>query len=98
MPSKPSGPSYAIAAKLANPDKQVFVLFGDGSFGLNGMEYEAAARQKIPFVGVIGNDAAWMQIRRGQVELYGPTRAPATELGLTRYERVVEALSHATER
>ncbi|MBZ0252520.1 MAG: acetolactate synthase, partial [Candidatus Methylomirabilis sp.] len=86
------GPSYAISAKLANPDKPVFVLFGDGSFGLNGMEYESAARQKIPFVGVCGNDAAWMQIRRGQIELYGEAKAVATSLDYTRYDKMVEAL------
>ena len=43
-------------------------------------------------VAVIGNDAAWMQIRRGQVELYGVERATATALEYTRYEKVVEAL------
>jgi acetolactate synthase-1/2/3 large subunit len=49
-------------------------------------------RQKIPVIAVIGNDAAWMQIRRGQVELYGPERSPATGLDYTRYEKVVEAV------
>ena len=33
-----------------------------------------------------------MQIRRGQVELYGEERAAATELSFTRYDKVVEAL------
>jgi acetolactate synthase-1/2/3 large subunit len=70
----------------------VFVIYGDGSFGLHGLEYEAAARQGIPFVGVLGNDAAWTQIRRGQVQFFGAERAPATALALTRYDRVVEAV------
>lgn len=86
------GPSFAMAAKLARPNEPVFVIYGDGSFGLNGMEYEAAARQGIPFVGVMGNDAAWTQIRRGQVQLFGNERAPATNLAFTRYDQVVEAL------
>lgn len=86
------GPSFAMAAKLARPSEPVFVIYGDGSFGLNGMEYEAAARQGIPFVGVMGNDAAWTQIRRGQVQLFGKERAPATNLEFTRYDKVVEAL------
>jgi acetolactate synthase-1/2/3 large subunit len=81
-----------MAAKLARPDAPVVVIYGDGSFGLNGMEYEAAVRQKIPFVGVMGNDAAWMQIRRGQVQLFGEARAPATGLEYTRYDQVVTAL------
>lgn len=86
------GPSYAMAAKLARPNDPTFIIYGDGSFGLNGMEYESAARQGIPFVGVMGNDAAWTQIRRGQVQLFGNERAPATSLEFTRYDRMVEAL------
>jgi acetolactate synthase-1/2/3 large subunit len=86
------GPGYAMAAKLARPDAHVVLVYGDGSFGLHAMEFEAMARQKIPVVALIGNDAAWTQIRRGQVELYGPERSPATGLDYTRYEKVVEAV------
>lgn len=86
------GPSFAMAAKLARPDEPAFIIYGDGSFGLNGMEYEAAARQGIPFVGVMGNDGAWTQIRRGQAQLFGNDRLPATGLAFTHYERMVEAL------
>jgi acetolactate synthase-1/2/3 large subunit len=86
------GPGYAMAAKLARPDSTVVIIYGDGAFGLNAMEYEAFVRQKINVVGVIGNDAAWMQIRRGQVELYGEERAVATKLEFTRYDQVVTAL------
>jgi acetolactate synthase-1/2/3 large subunit len=85
------GPGYAMAAKLARPDARVVLVYGDGSFGLHGMEFEAMARQKIPVVAIIGNDAGWTQIRRGQVEIYGEARAIATSLEYTRYEKVVEA-------
>jgi acetolactate synthase-1/2/3 large subunit len=86
------GPGYAMAAKLARPGSRVVLMYGDGSFGLHAMELEAMARQKIPVVCVIGNDAGWTQIRRGQVELYGEERAVATALEYTRYDRVAEAL------
>jgi acetolactate synthase-1/2/3 large subunit len=86
------GPGYAMAAKLAKPDSPVVIVYGDGSFGLHGLEFEAMVRQKINVVGVIGNDAAWQQIRRGQIQLYGEERAVATKLGFVRYEKVVEAL------
>ncbi|MCB9765144.1 MAG: acetolactate synthase [Alphaproteobacteria bacterium] len=86
------GPSYAMAARLARPESPVFIIYGDGSFGLNGMEFEAAVRQDIPIIGVVGNDAAWTQIRRGQVQIFSPDRAPATELEFTRYDKMVEAL------
>jgi acetolactate synthase-1/2/3 large subunit len=87
-----AGPGYAMAAKLARPRSPVLVVFGDGAFGLNGMEYEAMARQKINVVGVVGNDAGWTQILRGQLQMYGPDRCPATRLSAARYDRVVEAL------
>ncbi|GIW41312.1 MAG: acetolactate synthase [Candidatus Binatia bacterium] len=86
------GPGYAMAAKLAKPESTVVIVYGDGSFGLHGLEFEAMVRQKIPVVGIVGNDAAWMQILRGQVQLYGEERAVATRLDYTRYDRVVEAL------
>ncbi|MDF2695786.1 MAG: Acetolactate synthase large subunit, partial [Labilithrix sp.] len=85
------GPGYAMAAKLARPDANVVLVYGDGSFGLHGIEFEAMARQDIPVIALIGNDAGWTQIRRGQVEIYGNERAVATGLDYTRYEKIVEA-------
>lgn len=87
-----AGPGFAMAAKLARPKSNVIIVYGDGSFGLNGFEFEAMSRQKINVVGVIGNDAAWQQIRRGQVQLYGADRAIACSLEFTRYDKVAEAL------
>lgn len=86
------GPGYAMAAKLAYPDRKVVLMLGDGSFGLNGMEFEAMARQGIPVVGIIGNDACWTQIFRGQEEMYGEDRCVATKLDYTRYDLMAEAL------
>jgi acetolactate synthase-1/2/3 large subunit len=41
---------------------------------------------------VIGNDAAWTQILRGQVQMYGPDRTPACKLAPSRYDLMIEAL------
>lgn len=86
------GPGYAMAAALSRPHAKTVIMYGDGSFGLNGLEFEAMARQKIPVIAVIGNDAAWMQIRRGQLAMYSEDRAVATALEYTRYDKVVEAV------
>jgi acetolactate synthase-1/2/3 large subunit len=86
------GAPFAIAAKLLAPDRPVCVVQGDGSFGLNGMDYETAVRFELPMVVVVGNDAAWGQIRIPQRGLYGEEHAVATKLAPTRYDRVVEAL------
>lgn len=85
------GPGFAMAAKLARPDARVIIMYGDGSFGLHAMEFEAMARQGLPVVAVIGNDAGWTQILRGQRQLYGEKRLVATELDYTRYEKIAEA-------
>ena len=85
------GPGYAMAAALMRPDARTVIMYGDGSFGLHAMEFEAMARQGLPVIAIIGNDAAWTQIRRGQVEIYGEDRAPATALAYTHYEKIVEA-------
>jgi acetolactate synthase I/II/III large subunit len=86
------GAPFAIAAKLLAAERPVCVVQGDGSFGLNGMDYETAVRFGLPMVVVVGNDAAWGQIRVPQRALYGEAHAVATRLAPTRYDRVVEAL------
>ena len=42
-----SGPGYALAAKLAHPDRQVVLLLGDGAFGFAGMEFDTLARHGV---------------------------------------------------
>ncbi len=95
------GMPFALAAQKAHPDKRVLIVYGDGSFGLNGFEYDTAVRFGLPIVGVVGNDAAWGQMLRPQAGLYGQDRVVATELSYTRYDKVVEALGgygeHVTE-
>ncbi len=93
------GPGFAIAAKLAKPDKQVLIVYGDGSFGLNAMEFESALRQRIPFVGIIGNDGAWGQIKVAQEALYGQGNAPAADLDPEApYHKMVEGLGGYGEK
>jgi len=84
------GPGFAMAAKLARPGSRVIIMFGDGSFGLHAMELEAMQRQGLSVVAVIGNDAGWTQILRGQRDFYGEKRLVATKLDYTRYEKLAD--------
>ncbi|HYM39974.1 MAG TPA: thiamine pyrophosphate-binding protein [Thermoplasmata archaeon] len=87
------GLPFALAAKLARPEKRVLAFLGDGAFGISGMEIDTLVRHKVPVVAVIGNDGAWAQIRGPQIGLYGEARAVATRLGeATRYDEVAKAL------
>jgi acetolactate synthase-1/2/3 large subunit len=95
------GMPFALAAQIAHPDKRVIIIYGDGSFGLNGMEFDTAVRFNLPIVGVVGNDAAWGQMLRPQSSVYGEDRIVATRLNHTRYDLIVEAMGghgeHVTE-
>ncbi len=84
------GAPFALAAQVTHPDRKVLIIYGDGSFGLNGFEFDTAVRFNLPIVGIVGNDAAWGQMMRPQQSLYG--RTVATELNYTRYDKVVEAM------
>ncbi len=86
------GVPFGIGAKLARPEAKVILLSGDGSFGFHIMEFSTAVRHGIPFVAVIGNDCAWGMIKNDQLGLYGDRRVVGTELGLIRYDKVVEDL------
>ncbi|RIK15527.1 MAG: acetolactate synthase [Anaerolineae bacterium] len=86
------GAPFAVAAQHLYPDRRVLIISGDGSFGLNGFEFDTAVRFGLPIVAIVGNDAGWGQIRGPQMQMVGKDRAIATSLAPTRYDRVVEAL------
>jgi acetolactate synthase-1/2/3 large subunit len=86
-----SGPGYAMAAKLARPDKQVLLLSGDGAFGFSAMEFDTMVRHRIPVVSVIGNNGIWALEKHPMQNMLGTSIA--ADLGRsTRYDKVVEAL------
>ena len=84
------GVPTALAARVAHPDRRVFLLTGDGGFGFNAMEYDTAVRHGLDFVGILGNDAAWGIDRQIQIGVYG--KPVATDLLPTRYDRMVAGL------
>jgi acetolactate synthase-1/2/3 large subunit len=92
-----TGVPFAIAAKLAHPDKPVILLNGDGSFGFNSMEFDTMVCHKIPIVCVVNNDCAWGMIKHSQEMSTGCDRCTCAELGLRHYEKVVEGLGGCGE-
>ena len=78
------GLPFGVGAKVACPDKQVIVVHGDGSMGLNAMEIDTAVRHKIPILIVISLNGGWTG---------DPKREkPGRDLGYMRYDRLCEAL------
>ena len=86
-----SGPGYALAAKLARPERQVVLLLGDGAFGFSGMEFDTLARHGVAVVAVMGNNGIWALEKHPMEFLYGYSVA-ASLRPATRYDQVVEAL------
>ena len=78
------GMPFGVGAKVACPDKQVIVVHGDGSFGLNAMELDTAVRHKIPILVVISLNGGWTA---------DPKREKTgRDLGYTRYDKMAEGL------
>ena len=83
------GLPFGLGAKVAKPDKQVLVLHGDGSLGMNGLELDTAVRHKIPVLVVVSLNGGWTA---------DPKREkPGRELGYTRYHDVAAALGCYSE-
>ena len=50
------GLGLAMGAKLARPDKLCINLWGDAAIGFTGMDFETAARERIPILSVLLNN------------------------------------------
>ena len=86
-----SGPGYAMAAKLARPDRQVVLLQGDGAFGFSGMEWDTLVRHGVQVVSVVGNNGIWALEKHPMEALYGYSVVAELRPG-TRYDEVVRVL------
>jgi acetolactate synthase-1/2/3 large subunit len=86
-----AGPGYALAAKLARPERQVVLLVGDGAFGFAGMELDTLARHGVGVVAVMGNNGIWGLEKHPMEFLYGYSVAADLRPG-TRYDMVAQAL------
>jgi thiamine pyrophosphate-dependent acetolactate synthase large subunit-like protein len=78
------GLPFGVGAKAAKPDKQVVVVHGDGSFGLNAMELDTAVRHNLPITVVISLNGGWTGDPDGS--------KPGRDLGYTRFDKMAESL------
>jgi len=91
-----TGMGYAIAARIARPDKQVVVMMGDGAAGFSLMDVDTLVRHKLPVVIVVGNNGIWGLEKHPMQAIYGYDVAAELTPG-TRYDEVVNALGGAGE-
>jgi acetolactate synthase-1/2/3 large subunit len=91
------GVPFGIAAALAYPDKQVVVVSGDGSFGINAIDLDTARRHGARVVFVVANNYAWNIELNDQIASYDG-RIVGTELPSCDYAGLARALGLHAER
>lgn len=64
------GLGACIGAQMANPDKQVINIAGDGCFRMNMQEIATAVRQKLPLIEVVINNHVLGMVRQWQTLFY----------------------------
>ncbi|HZN15125.1 MAG TPA: acetolactate synthase [Acidimicrobiales bacterium] len=91
-----TGMGYAMAARVAHPDRQVVLLSGDGAIGFNGMDVDSLVRHKLPVVIIVGNNGIWGLEKHPMQAIYGYDVAADLQPAC-RYDDVVRALGGAGE-
>ena len=86
-----TGPAYATAVKMSNPNSKVVLITGDGALGLSpGLTpLETAIDREISITVVVSNNAKWGMIYEQQSAMWGETYA--TSLRDVNYSKVFEA-------
>ncbi len=80
----------ALGAKVANPDRPVLCITGDGGFGWGLAELSTARKYGIGLITVVFNDGAYGNVRRAQVEQFGG-RVLGTDLVNPDFVRLAES-------
>jgi acetolactate synthase-1/2/3 large subunit len=88
-----TGFPYAIGAKIAKPDRQVYCVTGDSAFGFNLQELETAARLHLPVIVIVAVDGAYGMEKSAQKRVFG-REAPwfHHDHAPVRYDQVAEAM------
>ena len=86
------GLGACIGAKVANPDKAVFNIAGDGCFRMNMNELATASRYDIPIIQVVFDNHALGMVRQWQTLFYGKRYSSTILRDKVDYVKVSEAL------
>jgi acetolactate synthase-1/2/3 large subunit len=87
------GAGFALGAKVARPQDEVWLIWGDGASGYGLVEFDTFVRHGVPVIAVVGNDASWAQIAREQVKMLHDD--VATVLARSDYHAVVQGFGAA---
>lgn len=65
------GGGFALAGAACRPGAEIWLIYGDGSSAYSLAEFDTYVRHGMAPIAIVGNDGAWNQIARDQVELLG---------------------------
>jgi acetolactate synthase I/II/III large subunit len=82
---------HSLALQLANPQRRVVAITGDGALGFYLAEMDSLARHGLPVVSIVGNDAGWGLERELQSFTSNGAATVACELQSARYDLVMRA-------
>ena len=86
---------FALGAKLARPDKTAVAFMGNAAFGMVGMDFETAVRERIPILVVLINNSLL-----GGYRMSHPVASERYNLNFQtgNYAKVAEGLGGYTEK
>lgn len=86
-----TGLPYAIGAKLAAPERPVYLVSGDGALGFNIQELETARRYGLPITVIVSCDQGWGMERSSQLFAQIGDLVECDLFPDTRYDLVAQA-------
>ena len=78
----------AIGAQIAEPERRVVLLIGDGGAGFHIQEFDTMVRHGLPIVTIVVNNESWAMSLHGQQLMYGPETEVISGLSDTDFDRV----------
>ncbi len=89
-----TGLPFAIGAKLADPQRPVYCITGDGALGFNALELETALREDVPIVVIVVVDEGWGMERSAYAfQGYPPEAQHGIDIsGQVRYDLLAQSL------
>jgi acetolactate synthase-1/2/3 large subunit len=88
-----TGLPYALGAKVAAPERSVYLVSGDGAFGFNLQELETARRNDLPIVAVVNCDRRWgMEVSSQTMAFAGEKLVGVEHFAGVRYDVVAQGL------
>ncbi len=85
------GLGAAIGAQIGRPDRRVFNIAGDGSFGMNCNELVTAVKNRLPLIQVVMNNNCLGMVRQWQNFFYEGRYSETTLDRPTDYVKLAEA-------